>query len=206
MQSRPNVAFPTPRPTKASPVPTAPGPFGVVLAHRSVWQVAEKWKTRPRGTAASSFPRGQMTPGLLGAVAIAFAHMMVHYVHGETGPLRHQHASKHAKLMLLRLVEAVVKGLGGGGGLLDVCRALRQTVGHRFKMVDGRHLFALRARLHHLPHGVHARLGGVLDRRLEGTPKLLLIGGQPKPGLHASELGVQNRLSVGRPLLHALRA
>ena len=146
-----------------------------------------------------------MALGLLGAVVVLFAHMVVHHVDGEPGPLRHQHAPKRPKLMLLRLVEAVVQRLGGVGDLLDVRCALRQTVGHRFKMVDGRHLFALRARLHHLPHGVHARFGGVLDRRLEGTPKLLLIGGQPKPGLHASELGVQNRLSVGRPLLHALR-
>lgn len=48
-----------------------------------------------------------MAPGLLGAVAIAFAHVMTHHFHGEPGSLRHQHAAKHAKLVLLRFVEAV---------------------------------------------------------------------------------------------------
>jgi hypothetical protein len=66
-----------------------------------------------------------MALGLLGAVVVVFAHMVVHHVHGEPGPLRHQHASKHAKLMLLRLVEDVVQGLGGVGDLLNVRGALR---------------------------------------------------------------------------------
>ena len=155
--------------------------------------------------AASSLRRGLLAPALLGAVAIVVAHVVVYHVHGESGPFRHQHAPKHAKLMLLRLVEGVIQGLGGVGDLPNVRCALRQTVSHRFKMINGRHLFARRARLHYLPHGVHARSGGVLDRRLERSPKLLLIGGQCKSGLHAGEFGVQNSLSVRRPLLHALR-
>src|ERR1700722_16992226 len=117
------------------------------LNRSAPWRCRLKWKTRPRGAAASSLPRGLMAPGLLGAVATVFAHVVAHHVHGEPGPLGHQHAAKHAKLMLLRLVEAVVQGLGGVGDLLDVRCALRQTVRHRFKIIYGRHLFALRPRL-----------------------------------------------------------
>ena len=144
-----------------------------------------------------------MALGLLGAVAIVFVHVAVHHVHGEPGPLRDQHASKHAKLVLLRLIEAVVQGLGGVGDLLNVRRALRQAVGHGFKMIDRRHALTLRAHSHHLTHGVDARLVGALDRGLERAPKLFLVGCQSKAHFHPGELGVENRPAVGRPLLHA---
>ena len=63
-------------------------------------------------------------PGLLGAVAVALVHVTVHHVHDELCSLRHQHASKHAKLVLLRIVEAGVKGLRRVGDVLDVGGAL----------------------------------------------------------------------------------
>jgi len=77
-------------------------------------------------------------------------------------------------------------------------------VGHRLQMVDGRHMLVLLARLHHLLHGVHARLGGVFYGGFKRAPEFLLVGGQPKSGLHAGELSVEQRLAVGRPVLHAL--
>ena len=63
-----------------------------------------------------------------------------------------------------------------------------------------------RAHPHLLAHSVHARLVGVLDGGLERRPKLFLIGCQSEAGLHAGELGVQHRLAIGRPALHALGA
>src|ERR1700734_1505675 len=51
----------------------------------------EKMEDAAKGiAAASSLPRGLLAPGLLGAVAIVVADVVVHHVHGESGPFRHQ--------------------------------------------------------------------------------------------------------------------
>ncbi len=51
--------------------------------------------------------------------------------------LGHQHvAPQHAELFLLRRIEGGAQRLGCVGYLLDVGRALRETVGDRLKMVE----------------------------------------------------------------------
>ena len=108
--------------------------------------------------------------------------------------------------MLLQIVEAPVERLGGVGDFLDVLRGSRQVVGHGVEMVDRRHALALLMRLHHLPHGVHPRLGGVLDRQFKRGPQLLLIGRELQASLHAGELGVEHGLAIFRHLMHPLGA
>ena len=52
-----------------------------------------------------------------------------------------------------------------------------------------------------LLQGDHAHLAALLDCGFKRPPKLFLVGGQLKAGLHALELGVESRL---RPALHEL--
>ena len=69
-------------------------------------------------------------------------------------------------------------------------------VRRRIQAVHRRQVIALL-----LLQGDQARLGAVLDCGFKRAPKLFLVSGQPKTGLHALELGVESRL---RPTLSEL--
>ena len=104
---------------------------------------------------------------------------------------------KRDEFVFLRIIEGRVQGLGRLDHLLEICPALREAVRLRDVMRSiGDKLSPCsfcRATTRTLPPSLTADF--------KRPPKLFLVGGQPKAGLHALELGVESRL---RPALHEL--